>query len=477
MDFHFPLSCLFFRTLVRCSVPLLVLVLGGSGCRPAAPQTQGRGPSLESTSEASEPTGAAERAPVVDEPPPPLLAAAPELKVKRSAQVSILGYHDFTSGKSSNPMVINVQKFRDQMAAIRDAKLKVITMDDYLAWRRNERDLPGDPCLMITIDDGWKGVHTLALPVLREFGYPFTVFLYKAFVNGGGRSLTTAEIKDIMAGGGTVGCHSVSHPFPSEFRRRAKGVPEEYTAFVQKEFVESKVFFENLLGVKVPTFAYPGGYYTPEMAQKGRDEWGYEALFTCNPVRTTWDTPLAEIGRFIVYGNDPNDRNFKAATVFGGGGGDGLARQLLGGEIGEDGTQKSPLVVVKPSENETVTDRRPVIEVDLAKLTDVDPASISMRIPGLGLVPCVYDKVTHKITWRPHVVLRSNEVSVNVRLKRASEEKEDMVAWKFFIDPVAHYLTSLPLPSSATPAEVVPAVPSVPPGSAVPPARGTPVAK
>ena len=187
-------------------------------------------------------------------------------------------------------------------------------------------------------------------------------------------------------------------------------------------------------------FAYPGGYYTPEMVQKARESWGYEALFTCNPVRTTWDTPIGEIGRFIVYGNDPNDRNFRAATNFHGGSGE-LGRQLLGGEIGEDGTPQAPLVIVKPGENETVTDRRPLIEADLSKLTDLDFESVSMRIPGFGLVPATFDPSTGLLRYRPVQILRSPEVTVHVRLHRHGQEKEDMVSWKFFIDLNAHYLT------------------------------------
>ena len=367
-----------------------------------------------------------------------LNAVAAELKIKKSAHVSVLCYHDFTTGRSTNPMVINIQRFRQHLEALKDAKIAVISMDQYLAWRRGEQDIP-DPAVMITIDDGWKSVHTLALPVLREFGYPFTLFLYKNYVNGGGRALITDEIKELMASGATIGCHSASHPYPPEFRRRAKGPAAEYEAWIEKEFKESKDFLETLLGVPVKTFAYPGGFYTPEMARSGREVWGYEALFTCNAVRTDWDTPLGEIGRFVIYGNDEHDRNFKAGTNFGGGVGD-LGRQLLGGEIGEDGVPQAPLVVVHPGENETVPERRPLIEVDLSKLADIDPDTVVMRIPGLGQVPATFSLDTGRLIYRPVQILRWPEVTVHVRLRRRGLDKDDIVSWKFFIDQKAHYL-------------------------------------
>jgi peptidoglycan/xylan/chitin deacetylase (PgdA/CDA1 family) len=394
----------------------------------------------------------------------PLNEHAPELKIKKSAQVAIIGYHDFTTGRSTNPMVINIQKFRQQMQALKDARLDVISMNQYLAWRHGEHDIP-DPSVMITIDDGWKSTHTLAMPVLKEFGYPFTIFLYRNFIGGGGRSLSPEEIRELISSGATVGSHSVSHPFPGEFKRRKKGPPEEYVAWLEREFVESRQFLEQLLGVKVNTFAYPGGYYTQEMAQKARGEWGYEALFTCNPVRTSWDTPIAEIGRFIIYGNDPSDRNFHAATGFHGAA-EELGRQLLGGEIGDDGTPQPPLVVVKPGENETVTDRRPIIDVDLSRLQGIAPESVTMRLAGFGLVPAAYNPATRRLTYRPVEILRSPEVSVHVRLRRTGEEKDDMVSWKFFIDMTAHYLSP-----EETQAEAMPAAGEIP---AAPAAAGSP---
>lgn len=378
----------------------------------------------------------------------PLNAQAAELKIKKSAQVSLLCYHDFTTGKSTNPMVINIEHFRQHMQALRDARLPVISMDHYLAWRRGEKDI-SDPSILITIDDGWKSTLTLAHPVLRDFGYPYTLFLYKNYVDGGGRALTTPEIKQLMADGVTIGSHSVSHPYPPDFRRRAKGKPEEYEAWLDSEFRDSKAFLESKFGIKVNTFAYPGGYYTPDMAKRGTTEWGYEALFTCNPVRTSWDTPIAEVGRFIIFGNDEKDRNFKAATSFGGGLED-LGRQLLGGQPGDDGAPQAPLVVVTPGENETVTDRRPVISVDLSKLTDIDPASVVMRMPGFGEVPATYNEDTRTLVYRPTSVLRSPEVGVQVRLRRQGQDKDEVVSWKFFIDQKAHYLSS-PSTASADP--------------------------
>lgn len=382
---------------------------------------------------------------IVDEPgdaapaaiPGPLDPAVPELTVNKSAQVAILGYHEFVKGKSGNQMQINIDRFREQMVALKDARVSVIPMKDFLAWRRGEKDIP-DPSVVITMDDGWKSVHSLALPVLKEFGYPFTVFLYKRFVNGGGRSLSTAEIKELMAAGGEIGSHSVSHPYKVKIDGMFRKSPEQGEAFLRTEMKDSRQFLEDLFAVKVSAYAYPGGYHSEREQEIGKEA-GYEAMFTVNPAKVTWDTPSSAIPRYIVIGNDPNDANFKRAVSSRGTSEGDLVKQLLGAE-----GDAEPLVTTKPLPNAQVASRRPMIEVDVSKLEGIDPETIEMKIAGFGKVPAQFDPAEKKITYLMSETLRTNECQVFVTFKRAGESKPDLVSWRFFIDLVAHYLPEEP---------------------------------
>ena len=385
---------------------------------------------------------------IVDEPvegavppvPAPLDPAVPELTINKSAQVAILGYHEFVKGKSGNQMQLNIERFREQMQAIKDARVTVISMPDFLAWRRGEKDIP-DPGVLITMDDGWESVHSLALPVLKEFGYPFTVFLYKRFVNGGARtkSMDTARLKELMANGGTVGSHSVSHPYKAKIDGMFRKSPAQGEGFLRVEMKDSRQFFEDLLGVKVTTYAYPGGYHSPREQEIGKEA-GYEAMFTVNPAKVTWDTPADALPRYIIIGNDPRDANFKRAISSRGTSEGELAKQLLGGDDGAEA-----LVTVSPLPNAQIASRRPVIEVDVSKLEGVDPATIEMKLAGFGKVPAQYDAAAGKITWLVQETLRGSECQVFVNFKRKGETKPDLVSWRFDIDLVAHYLPDEPV--------------------------------
>ncbi len=388
--------------------------------------------------------------PETEAPPPPpptepqIDPAIPELKINKSAQVGILCYHDFITEKSNSQMRINIDHFRQQMQSIKDARLPVISLSQFLAWRKGEKDIP-DPSIMITIDDGYNSIHHLAMPVLKEFGYPFSVFLYKKYVNGGGRALTTDQIKEIMANGGEIGSHSVSHPL--NIAKPGSRTPEEYEGFVTSELRDSKQFLEDMFMLPVPTYAHPGGTYTQRILELG-PQFGYELMFSVNPAKATWDSPAGLIPRYVVLGNDLQDRNFKAALSFRGVNDGDLGKQLLAD--GEDG---EPLVTTSPKPNSTLAERRPLIVVDVSKLQDIDPASITMRIAGFGDVPCQYDPATGRITYQMNQSLRSNECQVHVSLHRKGETKPDMITWKFGIDLVSHYLPEPP-PSMEAPKAV-----------------------
>ncbi|MEN8714673.1 MAG: hypothetical protein ABF384_07175, partial [Verrucomicrobiales bacterium] len=142
---HFAISCLFLSFLI-------------SGCEKATSlaDTVKQALDREVVDENAEP-------PIdpADIPPPPEPVAMEPI-VNKDARISILGYHDFTDGRSNNDMILNIDDFRSQMQAIEDADLPVISMREFLDWKQAKANVPAE-CVMIMIDDGWKATNTLAL--------------------------------------------------------------------------------------------------------------------------------------------------------------------------------------------------------------------------------------------------------------------------------------------------------------------------
>ena len=343
-------------------------------------------------------------------------------------RVSVLGYHEFSGKLPNTAMRIQSNKFRKQMEALRDLGKPIISMDQFMKWKKGEGTLPPQSFL-ITIDDGWKSVYTDAFPVLKELNFPFTIFLYKKYVDGGGRALTTPMIEEMLASGlCTIGSHSVTHPFPSKFKAAAKKGNTEHLAFLNEEFGTAKIFLEKKFGKPVPTYAYPGGYVTDAMLPVAIDH-GYEYLFTVNPGMTRLDSDNLTLPRFIILGN--RDGVFELATTF---------RETSTSAASNGVTIQNTKHPVAPKPGKIVSNRLPSIAADLSQETEIDPSSIVMRVAGFGKVPAVWDEKDKTFSWQINRPLRIPvcEVSVQWRLKDHREYELPM-RWSFRVDLEAAY--------------------------------------
>jgi len=377
--------------------------------------------------------------PTTTEPANPKNTPDTPEKKKDTTRVSILGYHEFSATKSATAMRLPTATFRKQMQAIKDQGLNVISMEDFLAWKRGDKQIP-DKSILITIDDGWKSVYTDAFPILKEFKFPFTVFLYKNYVDGGGRALTTPMIKEMMKHGCTVGGHSTSHPLPSKVKRAKRKGKETFAKFLQVELGDSKTFLERKFGVKVTTYAYPGGYHTEEMYEKAKTL-GYKCLFTVAPGKTTIDKNNSVLPRYIIQGT--HDYIFDQAIAF---------RSLNNQDPSTVRAVRTPHPV-SPKSGESISNRAPLIYADLSQVENIDPDSLVMRIAGLGKVPVSYDPESKQASWQVNRPIRTATCEVSLQWKLLKQEKyEPIMKWTFLVDREASYqpTTAPTLPDAPT---------------------------
>lgn len=369
-------------------------------------------------------------APETVPPPAPETAAGDKPVIEDDAtRVAVLGYHDFSETLPETAMRMRTSKFRKQMEAIRQLGLNVITLEDFLAWKHGEKTLP-ERCVLITLDDGWKSVYTDAYPILKEFGYPFSLYLYKEYVDGGGKALTTDMVKEMMANGASIGSHSVTHPYPAVVKGSRKKGAETYDAFLRKEMGESMHFLQTKFPPsKVTTFAYPGGFHTEEMYPLAK-EFGYTALFTVIPAKVKRSTPDMTVPRYMILGN--YDKIFELATSF-----------RDGGAVAGSGglAPQKPPVPVSPEAGSIINSRMPVVMADLSTIPDLDPATLVMKIGGFGEVPATFDPATKRLSWHINRKLRYPTCQVVVNWKDIHGKPPEIpLRWSFQIDRTAAYL-------------------------------------
>ena len=134
------------------------------------------------------------------------------------------------------------------------------------------------PFICLTFDDGYRDNYTLALPLLKRLGVPFTVYVSTDFIDnqhtmwwypGQQLGLSLDELKALSAEPlCTIGAHTLSHPRLDTLSPEAQ----------RKEIVESKNLLEQWLGQPVHHFSYPHGAYNDDTVAIVRDCGFHSAL-------------------------------------------------------------------------------------------------------------------------------------------------------------------------------------------------------
>ena len=355
-----------------------------------------------------------------DAEPPPVAAPAPKLaSVDKTAQVIVLGYHRM-EGQTGGALSIAPELFEQHMQRLRDNGIQVISMQDFLAWRRNEKSIPAKSAL-ITIDDGYVSAFDVARPILKKFNYPWTYFIYTKYVGSGGKSITWEQLGVLRDEGVEIGCHTASHINLRETRGKS---PEAYDAWLREEIIGSKQLIEQKLAIRCAVFAYPEGRYSTKVLELVQAA-SYEAAFTVYGQRITHGAPADKIGRYAWYTRRPQD--MELALNFTGPLSASDEEQPASGEIA------AAMLLTQPVNGETISDPEPVLKANLTTLGAFEENSLVLRLSGIGPIPAKFDRDNKIIEARPPQPLKPGEYTVVVSGKNGRKRIETQ--WTFKIDP------------------------------------------
>jgi peptidoglycan/xylan/chitin deacetylase (PgdA/CDA1 family) len=429
--------------MLRFAILPLLLALNLSMCKKAETVSQGS-PQPSASPAAAAGSAAAGTAAVSP-------AASPRVSrpvIDQTAQVIILCYHRLVDKVRYPSTEITPAAFEAQMKELKDRGITVIPMQDLLAWKRGEKNIP-PRCAVITFDDGWKSQYEVAWPIMKKFGYPFTMFIYCEGVRGGalggGEAITWEQLAEMRDNGVDIQAHSATHQDlreghtvmviePGGKRTKKKLTGAEYEQWLQNEVVGCKQLLEQRLGIKVNCFAVPFGNYNEHVKQVARNA-GYEAMFTVYGQPITFTSPMDSLGRYAIEANKP--KVFADAVK--------MISTSAGGAtaVAEVGAKD---IAPQPADGETVRTALPLIKANLSGIGPIDPGSVQMRVSGLGLVPATYDPKTGTISYQVTQKLRDKSCSVIVSAK--SEGKKVEAHWTFGIEEEPTSGTTPPAPAS-----------------------------
>src|SRR6266581_3350608 len=366
--------------------------------------------------------------------------------VDQTAQTIIYCYHRLVDKVRYPGTEITPAVFEAQMKELKDRGITVISLQDLLAWKRGKKNIP-PRCAVITFDDGYKSQYEVAWPIMKKFGYTFTMFVYTEGVRGGslagGGAITWEQLADMRDNGIDIEGHTATHQDlreghtvtvmePGGKRTKKKLTGAEYEQWIQNEVVGSKQLLEQRLGIKVNCFAVPYGFYNEHVKELARNA-GYEAMFTVYGQPITFTSPLDSLGRYAIEANKP--KVFEDAVKMIGTSTGGAAA------VAEVGAKD---LATQPADGETVRTALPLIKANLTGIGQIDPGTVQMRVSGLGVVPATYDQKTGTISYQVTQKLREKSCSVFVTMK--SQGKKVEAHWTFGIEEGAGGPTKSPTP-------------------------------
>jgi peptidoglycan/xylan/chitin deacetylase (PgdA/CDA1 family) len=412
--------------IIRLAILPLLLALNLSMCKKresASPKPQPASPSPAAAE------AAAASSPVTGASP----AKISKPVVDQTAQTIIFCYHLLVDKVRYPGTEITPAAFEAQMKELKDRGITVISMQDLLAWKRGEKNIP-PRCAVITFDDGYKSQYEVAWPILKKYGYPFTMFIYTEGVRGGslggGGAITWEQLADMRDNGVDIQAHSATHQDLREGhtitlvaggkRTRTKLTGPQYEEWVQNEVVGSKQLLEQRLGIKVNCFAVPFGNYNENVKEIARNA-GYEAMFTVYGQPITFTSAPDSLGRYAIEANKP--KVFADAVKM-------IGTSTAGGTaVAEVGAAN---LSTQPADGATVRTALPLIKANLSSIGQIEPGSVQLRVSGLGVVPASYDPKTGTVSYQ--VTQKLRDKSCTVILTAKSEGKKVEAHWTFGIE-------------------------------------------
>jgi peptidoglycan/xylan/chitin deacetylase (PgdA/CDA1 family) len=364
--------------------------------------------------------------------PSPATTPEPAATHAMAASVIVLGFHQFTGPgvPSKNIYSMRQDVFDTEMKYLKDNHYNVVPLADVVAFAKRQISLPPDT-VAITIDDGYKSAINFAAPVLKKYNFPWTFFIYPAFVtrHESRGAASWPDLVELQKEGVDIECHSMTHP---QLTKHGSKTPEEYDAWLTNETVNSKAILEKELGKTIKFFAYPYGAYNKVVEAKTIAA-GYEAIFTVanNPIHP--GTNVYAMGRYII--TQPVEKSYVS--------------YLRQGALG--------LADINPPPGSTVTDPRPVISAVLGYAGRIDPKSIVADVRDMGEVRYDFDPKASTIRLYLPRDLIDSVVIINIHARDAETAQTMVASWRFNYQPTAAGIHA-PIGAASTPETAKPAL-------------------
>lgn len=169
---------------------------------------------------------------------------------------AILQYHHISD--STPPATsTKVELFNQHLQYLAQNDFQVLPLPELIERLQSGEDF-AERTVAITFDDGYDSVYSAALPALKKYQFPFTVFVNADLVGSHGYA-TWQQLKSMASAGATIANHTTSHPHM--VRKKPGESDAEWRERMTREIQTTQKRIAEQLGQNHKLLAYPYGEF------------------------------------------------------------------------------------------------------------------------------------------------------------------------------------------------------------------------
>ncbi len=218
------------------------------------------------------------------------------------ADAHIFVYHRFGDPAHASTNT-SLEVLRAEFEYFKNNGYKVIPLST-LAKAFQEKT-PIDPkWVVLTIDDSYKSFYNNGLPLFKEYGYPFTLFIYIEATDRHYRDFMTWDQIREAEQHGEIGLHSYGH------HHMVSMSAEE----VREDTLKGIASFEKELGYRPKYYAYPYGEYD-EKVRGVIESFGFDLVINQNSGAVDEHSDPYDLDRTALTGENTVKQKLRIKTL------------------------------------------------------------------------------------------------------------------------------------------------------------------
>ena len=229
------------------------------------------------------------------------VASSGDLSPAMEKGIPVLAYHRF-GPVVSDSMTVTTPVFESHLKYLQENGYRVVSAREMLDHHLKAVLPPDSRLVAITADDAHVSVYTTALPLIKKYRVPVTLFVYPSAVSNASYAMTWDQLRELKATG-LFDFHSHTYWHPNFKKEKARLPAAEFEKLVDMQLRKSRRKLEKELQVKADLLAWPFGIHDPWLMDKAVEA-GYTAAFTIERFPASRkDHPMA-LPRYLMIDAD-----------------------------------------------------------------------------------------------------------------------------------------------------------------------------